>query len=628
MLVLFLVSVSAFGQKKVDIAEAHMYKALQESRFRVLLVYDLESDNTLEHNYHFMHRLNHPFCIPFIAMMQIFASWDSCREVVLQVVKRKQPYFTENDNKGNNDFCGIQSKFQSIKKEMIVLIQYIEMDESIFIAGKSESIEENLIIQIGHTMIPRFNIVHENRKLFKMKDDGHRIQHTAYLYMKKSCIDPYQQHKMDMISKQNQSLFRENRRKNFDGFQSILIYFTESLTCYVKKDLIQTVQQEYRDVINDVYQYSKAKNELFGNPDKDFQKSDFNLPPSTQILPLSLSSKSNDNMVLAVSTKSRKDQFARKRKQHINELVMHLNDTLVNDIITNTFTSFVYHNIQEIRKSTRTMETSKNVDVRENVAIIVEPRITPTFEFCVRNVFFHLESNRNQEWFIRVYHSNNNAAFVYNSLSDLISSGNVMLVNLDDLLKQGVTAADTTEFSSNDYNQLLKSNRIWSDLDKSKVKFALIFQTDSVLIDVSPLKYYKKYDFVGAPWNIDADASSSEWIRSHMRIGKIKSGCCNGGLSLRKVASMLQITNKYKSKNPSVNEDLFFIRHAEELGMTLPDRRDAYCFAQEINCTDIISSGIRGKCSTPLGLHSAWAYNENQEYIYSLLKASMRIANF
>ena len=91
---------------------------------------------------------------------------------------------------------------------------------------------------------------------------------------------------------------------------------------------------------------------------------------------------------------------------------------------------------------------------------------------------------------------------------------------------------------------------------------------------------------------------------------------------------MLQITNKYKSKNPSVNEDLFFIRHAEELGMTLPDRRDAYCFAQEINCTDIISSGIRGKCSTPLGLHSAWAYNENQEYIYSLLKASMRIANF
>merc|ERR1712196_17153 len=128
------------------------------------------------------------------------------------------------------------------------------------------------------------------------------------------------------------------------------------------------------------------------------------------------------------------------------------------------------------------METSKNVDVRENVAIIVEPRITPTLEFCVRNVFFHLESNRNQEWFIRVYHSNNNAAFVYNSLSDLISSGNVMLVNLDDLLKQGVTAADTTEFSSNDYNQLLKSNRIWSDLDKSKVKFALIFQTDSVLI--------------------------------------------------------------------------------------------------------------------------------------------------
>ena len=31
------------------------------------------------------------------------------------------------------------------------------------------------------------------------------------------------------------------------------------------------------------------------------------------------------------------------------------------------------------------------------------------------------------------------------------------------------------------------------------MKFALIFQTDSVLIDVSPLKYYKKYDFVGAP---------------------------------------------------------------------------------------------------------------------------------
>jgi hypothetical protein len=34
-------------------------------------------------------------------------------------------------------------------------------------------------------------------------------------------------------------------------------------------------------------------------------------------------------------------------------------------------------------------------------AVIIEPRLDPTFEFCVRNVMYHL----NTEWELIVYHS-------------------------------------------------------------------------------------------------------------------------------------------------------------------------------------------------------------------------------
>lgn len=234
----------------------------------------------------------------------------------------------------------------------------------------------------------------------------------------------------------------------------------------------------------------------------------------------------------------------------------------------------------------------RKTGLKYNVAMIVEPREHPHLEFVVRNIMLHL-NNRKADWRLQIHISSQNQGFVKRILLDI---PDVQYRLLPDKF-----------YGSTDYNTLLKGQKLWRDFHNNGIQNVLIFQVDSILIgnDISP---YLKYDFIGAPWHITPSAPSADWVRNDYELLSHKQlyfeACCNGGLSLRNVAAMVNITKSRASRNPHVNEDTYFSSSAKDMGLKLPKRHESYSFALEIPCHDISTKSSRSH----LGLHNAWMY--------------------
>jgi hypothetical protein len=97
------------------------------------------------------------------------------------------------------------------------------------------------------------------------------------------------------------------------------------------------------------------------------------------------------------------------------------------------------------------------------------------------------------------------------------------------------------------------------------IPYILVFQTDSLFLRKLPSKYLENnYDYVGALFPAHF---------GDRRVG-------NGGLSLRKVKSMIDVCQKYGPlplDNNTLNEDVFFSRHCERF----PSLEDANEFSVE-----------------------------------------------
>ena len=251
------------------------------------------------------------------------------------------------------------------------------------------------------------------------------------------------------------------------------------------------------------------------------------------------------------------------------------------------------------------------------VALIIEPRLEGSFEFCVRNVLSHL----GDAWALHVHHSKTNERFVRHVLHD-VAPDRVKFVALPEPF------AD-----SGAYNQYLKSAAFWADLAAQRVEHVLIFQSDSLMLEppsaAGPrlkLSHFLQYSFVGAPWHLTAGAESADWLRAMQKKKLLLDGVGNGGFSLRNVSAMLHVASTHRSKNPSVNEDVFFLQYLPQYaGVKLPTRREAYNFAREVPCDDLDGGGGSGgdsvsAAATPLAVHSAWAYfnNTQAQHFFSL----------
>lgn len=219
------------------------------------------------------------------------------------------------------------------------------------------------------------------------------------------------------------------------------------------------------------------------------------------------------------------------------------------------------------------------------MAIIIEPRRNPLFEYVVRNAAFYLDN----KWMLRVYHGTENADFVREKLQ---SCHNVKYVNL------GVE-----NVSIEGLNRILMSIGFWKKIDTENV---LIFQTDSLLLRKG-IDAFLDYDFVGAPWHQENEVYKYTDLK--LRVG-------NGGLSLRRTASMLEALQKcdrksWRKSRQKENEDFFYARCLDILGKNMPDYHTAASFAVEVPEN---SSYL----STAIGLHKPFAYLNRAQMLTAL----------
>ena len=119
------------------------------------------------------------------------------------------------------------------------------------------------------------------------------------------------------------------------------------------------------------------------------------------------------------------------------------------------------------------------------------------------------------------------------------------------LQSSSLAAAGFREILTNDaqaYSKVLLSAHFWAML---RAQHVLVFQLDSILCSLSPWKVHDflEYDYIGAPW-IDRFYG--------MDIG-------NGGLSLRKVKTMIHIIKTFPLEGRYENEDIYFAQGVYDL---------------------------------------------------------------
>lgn len=213
--------------------------------------------------------------------------------------------------------------------------------------------------------------------------------------------------------------------------------------------------------------------------------------------------------------------------------------------------------------------------------VLIEPRQHYALEYVVKNALYHLPG-----WGLYVFHGHDNEDFVRSALSGV---DNVEFRRMD-----------THSLTISDLNRMLLDPRFWDEVHADK---ALLFQTDSLFVH-GGVEAFESFDYVGAPWAKDNE-------RSGLLGALVPPGAGNGGLSLRSVGKMRDITRRLRTRPTGrEQEDLTFsLALGFDDSSTMPTRDIAYKFAAEVPCTDLEPEEVKGDGrGYPMALHAAWYY--------------------
>ena len=141
--------------------------------------------------------------------------------------------------------------------------------------------------------------------------------------------------------------------------------------------------------------------------------------------------------------------------------------------------------------------------------------------------------------------------------------------------------------SSKEYNAMCCNQEFWNLF--TDYEYVLTYQTDCWVFE-DRLDYFMGlgYDWYGAPWPHNNDT-----------VG-------NGGLSLRKVSKMIEITSKYNFKGDSLEgaEDTWFCQNNKE-ELNICDLDNACNFSME----NIVRKYLTKIKTIPMGLHGSFTAN-------------------
>jgi hypothetical protein len=168
---------------------------------------------------------------------------------------------------------------------------------------------------------------------------------------------------------------------------------------------------------------------------------------------------------------------------------------------------------------------------------------------------------------------------------------------------------EKANFDIEDYNLILKSSHMWSQIKKLGYDKCLIIQDDSMILRKGMESDFLHYDFVSSPWRkVDGNEPLIHYIGSDFIGG-------NGGLSLRNVELMETICDKFEyEKNLLFNqtlqpipEDVYFsmcVYKMIKMGFSIktPNYKQSSFFGVE-QVYNINAYGI----------HKFWVYNTPHE---------------
>lgn len=259
-----------------------------------------------------------------------------------------------------------------------------------------------------------------------------------------------------------------------------------------------------------------------------------------------------------------------------DELLTHVLKT-ANNTNTNVFWNHVIHLWNDLGH-VQSFTPAENI---KNAIIVIESRKNPlTIMSCLLSAKF-LDKTK---WRGFIFFCNTEHVDYYNKhLSPII----VKFITLDEL--------SIKRFVVDDYNNLLKRPKIWDILTNMNIEKILIVQGDGFLIRAGAERFME-YDYVGAPWKHALD-------NSHNNIG-----VGNGGLSIRTVSVMKQISNTFNENEDfyklftQTPEDVFFSKNVVTLGYKLCPINIALHFSSEQVLT-------KGCC----GVHKPWPYMSKDE---------------
>jgi hypothetical protein len=169
-------------------------------------------------------------------------------------------------------------------------------------------------------------------------------------------------------------------------------------------------------------------------------------------------------------------------------------------------------------------------EVTDKYCVIVEPRSMEILPKVIKNFMYLLQ---HKGWGLIVAHGTENETFIKNHLNGW---PNVKFYNLGE-----------KNLTIDMYNMMFCTPKFWSDLLSMKCKHALIFQNDTLLLKDN-IDDFLEYDYVGAPWFVK--------FYGILEVG-------NGGLSLRNVQKMIDITSQCPRYIPSEKGGTMYLDHED-----------------------------------------------------------------
>ena len=169
-------------------------------------------------------------------------------------------------------------------------------------------------------------------------------------------------------------------------------------------------------------------------------------------------------------------------------------------------------------------------------------------------------------------------------------------------------------FNIEDYNELMTSTFVWETLSDKGYETVLLVQDDGFLVRPGLDDAYElfEYGYVGAPW---IDVPANAYLKSATQ-GRL---CGNGGLSLRKVQTMLQVARErprslFFNEIQTEPEDVYFA-----IGSLGQDYHKGLCphtLAIKFSSEQILTESF--------GIHKPWAFHEPQvikRYLSEILRS-------